>query len=516
MSGWFDCARCGQRRPVQGRRPSGDICSVCVARGDAWGAAMGAREKSRRKDRSDPELRRRRPRKDREEQEEAYTGGRGDLGWEWSWNPLIGIMYGPIPVGLIILFVGGLIGVFPFVFGRGGANGPVANVAPAGMGPGAGPVQPPLIGGPPPPRPPAQNPPVQNPPGQNLPGQNPPAQNPPFPGPQQPAQEPPFPVQPVARPCKTTDVALPGPVADAAVGGGGRYLVLRLAAQGKLVLFDVEQGVLAGEIPLPDGIVHFAAGAREVVVLAPSTGLLEVWDLASAKKQRSGQLPPALARSEIGHVCMGSASTGPLFVYLPKEKMTAAMDPATGLLGEVKWTHWGPRNAYGPLQMRASPDGSLLVGWGGGWAGAEATVIKNGRQVAVSDRMEFVLGEFALPSADASLIFTPFAVVSCRDYSAAKLPQLKDAYLVPAHEPGAFVALYPAVPPRSALQPGLAVRPVRQVVVYREDGTAVFTLEDGEWRKGSPMPWEKCVHYFPGRQLLVTPAGDSVRLRRFE
>ena len=22
--------------------------------------------------------------------------------WKWSWNPMIGIMYGPIPVGLII------------------------------------------------------------------------------------------------------------------------------------------------------------------------------------------------------------------------------------------------------------------------------------------------------------------------------------------------------------------------------------------------------------------------------
>jgi predicted Zn finger-like uncharacterized protein len=26
-------------------------------------------------------------------------------GWQWSWNPLIGIMYGPIPVGLVILAV---------------------------------------------------------------------------------------------------------------------------------------------------------------------------------------------------------------------------------------------------------------------------------------------------------------------------------------------------------------------------------------------------------------------------
>jgi len=22
--------------------------------------------------------------------------------WKWSWNPMIGIMYGPVPVGLLI------------------------------------------------------------------------------------------------------------------------------------------------------------------------------------------------------------------------------------------------------------------------------------------------------------------------------------------------------------------------------------------------------------------------------
>ena len=22
--------------------------------------------------------------------------------WKWSWNPLIGVMYGPVPVGIII------------------------------------------------------------------------------------------------------------------------------------------------------------------------------------------------------------------------------------------------------------------------------------------------------------------------------------------------------------------------------------------------------------------------------
>ena len=29
--------------------------------------------------------------------------------WEWKWNPWIGIMYGPIPVGIIVVGGGWLI-----------------------------------------------------------------------------------------------------------------------------------------------------------------------------------------------------------------------------------------------------------------------------------------------------------------------------------------------------------------------------------------------------------------------
>ncbi len=140
---------------------------------------------------------------------------------------------------------------------------------------------------------------------------------------------------------------------------------------------------------------------------------------------------------------MGSASSGPLFVYLPREKRTLALDLTRLTATEVRWNHWSPSNAYGPLHMRASPDGTLLLGWAGGWAGLDMAVFDSGAQVGAYDKFEFSVGIFALPSADGRRVFTPWAIVE-RDLTAKKVAGLVGrAYLVPAHGPGDFLALHP-------------------------------------------------------------------------
>lgn len=113
--------------------------------GDRLSDRLARREEERRRSRRDEEeddrpLRSRRdddedddrPRRSRRDEEDAYdrprrraasSGNpfenldddedprgviqrRPDSEWKWSWNPLIGIMYGPIPIGLLI--VGGV------------------------------------------------------------------------------------------------------------------------------------------------------------------------------------------------------------------------------------------------------------------------------------------------------------------------------------------------------------------------------------------------------------------------
>jgi S1-C subfamily serine protease len=72
------------------------------------------------------------------------------------------------------------------------------------------------------------------------------------------------------------EVRLTGTVSDVAVGGGGRYLILRLAGKKKLAVFDVQQGKVAKELPLLDEVVHFAAGAQQFVVVYPKESMQAV------------------------------------------------------------------------------------------------------------------------------------------------------------------------------------------------------------------------------------------------
>jgi S1-C subfamily serine protease len=308
-------------------------------------------------------------------------------------------------------------------------------------------------------------------------------------------------------------VPLPDSVKQVAVGGGGRYLILHLASQRKLAVFDVQQGAVARYLPLAEELIHFAAGATQLAVVYPHAKQLQIWELATGEKLRTVLLPGTVTGDEIHQVCMGSATPGPLFVHLPREKRTLALDLKRSTTTEVRWNHWGPNNGAGPHQMRASPDGSLLIGWSGSWGGMEMAVFDGGRQVASYDKFEFSSGLFALPSADAKLVFTPWGIAS-RDLTAAKIPDLKDAYLVPSHEPGYFIALRGKVESAGLTE-------VNEVAVHSEDGKRLFVVNDcAELKSASELYWEQRVHYYPSAGLLVTlakqPGRDSLVLHRLD
>jgi hypothetical protein len=312
-------------------------------------------------------------------------------------------------------------------------------------------------------------------------------------------------------------VKLSGPAADVAVGGGGRYLILRLAGK-KLAVFDVQQGKVAKELPLSEEVVHFAAGAHRLVIVYPNAKLIQLWSLANFEREKSALLPGTLTSDSIHQVCMGSASAGPLFVYLPKEKRTLALNLDTLATTEVRWSNWAPNNAYGPLHMRAAADGSMLVGWGGGWAGCEAALFRDGIQAGVNtQKIEFWAadGTFALPSADSRFLFTPWGILD-RSFTQAKVEGLKGAYVVPTAEPGYFLAL------ANTCNPG-SEPPKKQAdgeaTVYTEDRTQLFILRGlEELTSRLELTWEKRLHYYPRAGLLVSvgDGGDSLLLRKVD
>jgi predicted Zn finger-like uncharacterized protein len=312
-------------------------------------------------------------------------------------------------------------------------------------------------------------------------------------------------------PADKEEVRLSGAVADVAVGGGGRYLILRLAGKKKLAVFDVQQGKVAKELPLLEEVVHFTAGAHQLLVVYPNARLLHYWSLDKLERERSLALPDPLTSDSIHQICMGSASLGPLFVYHPREKRTLAMDPQSLAILEVRWTHWAPTNAYGPLNMRASPDGSMLVGWGGGWAGLDVALFNDGQQVGNHDKLPFSGGMFALPSADGQFLYTPWGIAN-RSFHLAKVPGLERDYLMPAVEPGYFLALR-CTRDLPLYSGEVRLPPVSEVSVYTDDRKRLFSLRDCEELKAdSNLHWEKCIHYYPKAGLLATLGGDSDRI----
>jgi predicted Zn finger-like uncharacterized protein len=353
-------------------------------------------------------------------------------------------------------------------------------------------------------------PPVIRPPAGAPPAQPPVAKQPP-PAPRRIKRPPPIAYQVHVPKTDKEQVPLSGPVADVVRGGGGRYLILRLAGKKKLAVFDVQLGKVVKELPVAEEPVQFAAGASRLVVIYPNAKLIQLWSLTTFERERSALLPGTLTSDSIRQVCMGSTSAGPLFAYLPREKRTLALNLDSLETTEVRWTHWAPSNAYGPLDMRASPDGTLLIGWGGGWAGCEVATFSDGLQTGSNPKIEFwsTDGVFALPSADGAFIYTPYGILN-RAFNQAKVPELKSASVVPAVEPGYFLSLAntcnPGTPPPHAQADGTAA-------VYNEDRKQLFFLRGlDELKARVPLAWDKRIHYYPRAGLLLTLGGESDRL----
>ena len=138
--------------------------------------------------------------------------------------------------------------------------------------------------------------------------------------------------------------------------------------------------------------------------------------------------------------------------------------------------------------------------------------------MAVTDKIEASTELFILPSADGKRIFTPRGIVG-PDLITTKFPELKNAYLVPAREPGYFLAFRGKGDrdlPHFSRNKKVKLPAVRDVVVSTEDGKQVFLMEHEEWNTVSDLGWEKRTHYYPSAKLLITiPDKDKLRLRRF-
>jgi hypothetical protein len=188
------------------------------------------------------------------------------------------------------------------------------------------------------------------------------------------------------------------------VGGGGRYLVSSLPDAKKVVIFDVAQRKVLHEIPVADDYITFAAGATKLVVGLGKKSMLQRYDLATGKLEKSVPYKRAAPNNQgigISMVAMGSASEGPLMVGCNEALHTVdiqLLDLTT--LTEAKLKISGEYRKKFSVVANVTPDGRVFSGMSRGRyilkiTGSEAKYVnQNG---ATGD---------ATPAADGSQILT--------------------------------------------------------------------------------------------------------------
>jgi hypothetical protein len=320
------------------------------------------------------------------------------------------------------------------------------------------------------------------------------------------------------------------PTSDVAVGGAGRYLVLRLPRAKKLAIFDVNVAKVVGHIPLAEEGALFTAGLEDVLVVLPGAGTIERWSLKSRERDVAATLP---IQGVIKAVAMGSASQGPLLVHwaVGSEPADSAVftfiNPETMKvsLQEIKMP---PAQMVGVfnhelVHIRASANGQVFGMWRAGHPSG-AAIITVAPGVAGSHSKYSDEGHI-LPGPDGKTVFTR--------YGKRPLIEQMDATrtgnaVLPACSGGSYLEL-PQVNLKSVPPPGTPARPPGDMrysaeVRRSEKDPPLATFSDlqlpqiiGEEFIKHDFTFDKRVHLIPEARLLITipAASDRLVLRRY-
>jgi hypothetical protein len=314
---------------------------------------------------------------------------------------------------------------------------------------------------------------------------------------------------------------LPGPVADVAAGGGGRYLVLHLATLRKLAVFDAEEGRVAHYVSLPEDRALFAAGQDQLVVLLPESRQLLRYDLATGRLDLTAPLP-VTGRPVAAH--MGAASRGPLVIHWtgtpqpPETFALRAFDPTT--LRPWGATRQPPRAVpvTEPAHYRASADGHTLGYWPG--SGRLFGMFPIGDPEKGCAVMRNAL--YAVPGPDGRTLFTSDGLYTTQGRPLGESRAGGEPLCVPAYQGPFYLA---AADNMTQNHPGYA-RPdgTCRMAVYLPDSPRPLARWDGLPAvipaPGTPndLTPDKCFHLIPSakRIVLVAPSRDRLLVTRFD
>lgn len=253
-----------------------------------------------------------------------------------------------------------------------------------------------------------------------------------------------------------TNYRPPAPMADWALGGGGRLLILYLKDLNRLDIFDVVDAKVVGTIPLPSGEeVKFAAGREKLVLSLPSAGVLQRWDLATCRRE----LTVPVSDKFLHTLAMGCDSSGPLFYCAQNDtQMTVgflAVDTLTSADLEFKNGEQKldlDKRKFHNLRSFASADGETFT------LSDHLFVCEGGKVRTNSTNSD----EYIIPSADGDLVFTAYGIHTNQMLRAgATRLQWRGVAAVPSVQ-GDYIVTMPLDIPRASWSPFSPAVPFEQ------------------------------------------------------
>jgi serine/threonine protein kinase len=310
------------------------------------------------------------------------------------------------------------------------------------------------------------------------------------------------------------EVPLGEPFAQVCTGGAGRYLVFHLPKAKELAVFDVSQTKVIHRIDAPADDILLAAGLEKLLVVVPGQRLLQRWDLRSGEREKTTPMPEVAV---VRQALMGCNSRGPLFLFYDKslrpwdvDKMEPAGGDNTGLGGDPTYD----------FQARVSADGRAVAVWHGGLSGQQYGLVRLKQPkntIARSPDGHTFNEHWAMPNADASLVFRFGSGIYDGDMHVLAADAFKGQILLPTEDPRFFLAIQE--------EKGQTNRVSICTSVDRRVAFTLGGIEKTTSSRSSPR-WglvhreprihtEPRVHYLPSANVLVNlpESNDCVVLR---
>jgi len=312
---------------------------------------------------------------------------------------------------------------------------------------------------------------------------------------------------------------VPSEIKDVCVGGGGRYLALYLERIGKLAIFDVNVAEIVHYIPI-SGDVRFAAGLDELLIYSPSSGVIQRWDLATAKREAVAKLDVS---GNVISVAMGHMSHGPLLLttvdqpgpgrpYQPEP--IVLVDVATLEKMPIGWVqtggHGGPVHlTTSRLNVRAAANGQAFGIWRSDTSPSGLSLLEIEGSNALRHRYEHKTVGHVIPGPEGRILYTARGL-----YSAELRPmqEEKDPRQARAHLPatnGQFYLSWGLQFDSGSTQKPSEKRPSGVTVHMSGDPRSFATLADiplpaqtDAYHRGS-FPYDKRVHFIAEANLIV-------------